>query len=128
MTDYDFMLFPESNQLLEQLGFFFHAEDGIRVADVTGVQTCALPISVCAGHGARPRLLRGPVRSGARAAQGARRRRRAGDVVVPRHDGTLRRQWRAVRDAGRALRARSEERRVGKECRTNTTTWIRLTE
>src|SRR5690554_7172917 len=44
MTDYDFMLFPESNQLLEQLGFFFHAEDGIRVADVTGVQTCALPI------------------------------------------------------------------------------------
>src|SRR5436305_106313 len=25
--------------------FFFHAEDGIRDADVTGVQTCALPIS-----------------------------------------------------------------------------------
>src|SRR6266498_2218134 len=25
--------------------FFFQAEDGIRVADVTGVQTCALPIS-----------------------------------------------------------------------------------
>src|SRR5215813_14974339 len=24
--------------------FFFQAEDGIRVADVTGVQTCALPI------------------------------------------------------------------------------------
>src|SRR5690554_7509813 len=24
--------------------FFFHAEDGIRDADVTGVQTCALPI------------------------------------------------------------------------------------
>jgi len=24
--------------------FFFHAEDGIRVRDVTGVQTCALPI------------------------------------------------------------------------------------
>src|SRR6266498_2730862 len=29
--------------------FFFQAEDGIRDADVTGVQTCALPIS--AGHG-----------------------------------------------------------------------------
>src|SRR5690606_40647037 len=25
--------------------FFFHAEDGIRVFHVTGVQTCALPIS-----------------------------------------------------------------------------------
>src|SRR5215813_15044813 len=29
-------------------GFFFQAEDGIRDADVTGVQTCALPISLCA--------------------------------------------------------------------------------
>src|SRR5215813_9052865 len=27
------------------LDFFFQAEDGIRDADVTGVQTCALPIS-----------------------------------------------------------------------------------
>src|SRR5215813_1337349 len=32
--------------------FFFQAEDGIRDADVTGVQTCALPISGDAkGHG-----------------------------------------------------------------------------
>src|SRR6266699_6533366 len=29
--------------------FFFLAEDGIRDADVTGVQTCALPISGCSG-------------------------------------------------------------------------------
>src|SRR6266498_3310224 len=28
------------------VGFFFQAEDGIRDADVTGVQTCALPISI----------------------------------------------------------------------------------
>src|SRR6266540_2513206 len=35
--------------------FFFHAEDGIRDRDVTGVQTCALPIS---GGGARPRRRR----------------------------------------------------------------------
>src|SRR5690554_7432918 len=28
-----------------EYGFFFQAEDGIRDADVTGVQTCALPIS-----------------------------------------------------------------------------------
>src|SRR5215510_7785247 len=30
-----------------EASFFFHAEDGIRVGHVTGVQTCALPI--CAG-------------------------------------------------------------------------------
>src|SRR6266498_4529793 len=29
--------------------FFFQAEDGIRDADVTGVQTCALPILVVLG-------------------------------------------------------------------------------
>src|SRR5215813_14553346 len=34
--------------------FFFQAEDGIRDADVTGVQTCALPISrVRGGEGER---------------------------------------------------------------------------
>src|SRR5436305_10232066 len=31
--------------------FFFQAEDGIRDADVTGVQTCALPISGDVGTG-----------------------------------------------------------------------------
>src|SRR6266498_4578833 len=31
--------------------FFFQAEDGIRDADVTGVQTCALPISWCGEGG-----------------------------------------------------------------------------
>src|SRR5436305_12410254 len=35
------------------LCFFFQAEDGIRAADVTGVQTCALPI--CQGEGLRRR-------------------------------------------------------------------------
>src|SRR5690606_39621299 len=30
--------------------FFFHAEDGIRDFHVTGVQTCALPISQPSGH------------------------------------------------------------------------------
>jgi len=29
------------------LFFFFQAEDGIRDRDVTGVQTCALPIYTC---------------------------------------------------------------------------------
>src|SRR5688500_19312536 len=34
--------------------FFFQAEDGIRDYKVTGVQTCALPISTARGSGARP--------------------------------------------------------------------------
>src|SRR3989442_10245068 len=34
------------------LFFFFQAEDGIRDADVTGVQTCALPICAAARSGA----------------------------------------------------------------------------
>src|SRR5690606_40772056 len=34
--------------------FFFQAEDGIRDFHVTGVQTCALPISRRRGPGARP--------------------------------------------------------------------------
>src|SRR6266498_4208132 len=34
--------------------FFFQAEDGIRDADVTGVQTCALPISKTFGDITHP--------------------------------------------------------------------------
>src|SRR5215510_16176765 len=36
-----------------RLSFFFQAEDGIRDGHVTGVQTCALPISLLKGS-ARP--------------------------------------------------------------------------
>src|SRR3989442_1643537 len=65
--------------------FFFQAEDGIRDADVTGVQTCALPISP------------------ARWSRGAAIEQEPSD---------------RPRDAGGARRGgRSEERRVGKECR-----------
>src|SRR5438067_4596648 len=32
--------------LITDLFFFFQAEDGIRYRNVTGVQTCALPISI----------------------------------------------------------------------------------
>src|SRR5437660_5617763 len=39
--------------------FFFQAEDGIRDGHVTGVQTCALPISACSRNaGRRPRSSR----------------------------------------------------------------------
>src|SRR5260370_4467938 len=33
--------------IYDSLFFFFQAEDGIRDSSVTGVQTCALPISPC---------------------------------------------------------------------------------
>src|SRR2546430_15298258 len=46
--------------------FFFQAEDGIRDLTVTGVQTCALPIS--AGDRARARHCRRHAISGAKAA------------------------------------------------------------
>src|SRR5437764_13650041 len=78
--------------------FFFQAEDGIRDTSVTGVQTCALPIS------AAPR--------GVRHAQARRRWAQAwrtplGAAVQPRQpQAAARETW------------RSEERRVGKECRT----------
>src|SRR5699024_11813149 len=42
--------------------FFFQAEDGIRDRNVTGVQTCALPICSCRStrsEGKRPRLVVG---------------------------------------------------------------------
>src|SRR5205809_3667576 len=70
--------------------FFFQAEDGIRDVAVTGVQTCALPISVSENRRERPwlRARRSPTRPRSWSRSGASRRSR-----------------------------RSEERRVGKECR-----------
>src|SRR5436190_15367983 len=40
---------PKTDLLQRTLRFFFQAEDGIRVHCVTGVQTCALPISWASG-------------------------------------------------------------------------------
>src|SRR5437868_11231252 len=75
--------------------FFFQAEDGIRDRNVTGVQTCALPICH-GGSGRRLRAVpRGRPATGGRAAAGA--------------------SWAAA--TGARLPCRSEERRVGKECR-----------
>src|SRR5436305_14796024 len=76
--------------------FFFQAEDGIRDADVTGVQTCALPISRDAdrqGHDDLPE-----------------RRPLERDRWPPGRDGP--------RSGGRTHHGRSEERRVGEEGRT----------
>src|SRR5690606_40314088 len=76
--------------------FFFQAEDGIRDFHVTGVQTCALPIS---GRPRRARPARGPP---------------PGPDSPPSH--RTRRAGRRARSP-RTLLGRSEERRVGKEGR-----------
>src|SRR5947209_15817262 len=83
-----------SHVLLFVLFFFFQAEDGIRDIGVTGVQTCALPIfrRLQVGH---------PVAEDGEAAEG-RRVERLEDDPVAAH--------------------RSEERRVGKECRSQEAT------
>src|SRR2546430_9682331 len=87
--------------------FFFQAEDGIRYLTVTGVQTCALPISSDArDEGVSARRL-GRVEHGHRA--GARRDHRTvgeADPLVPVPAEEL-----------VAHGPRSEERRVGKEGR-----------
>src|SRR5690606_17396193 len=68
------------------LVFFFQAEDGIRDFHVTGVQTCALPISSrvrgagpCRAAGARYRRRRAPRRG----AEGRRARRDRGGGAGP---------------------------------------------
>src|SRR3712207_7749987 len=80
--------------------FFFQAEDGIRDIGVTGVQTCALPIFVdlqrVAAHFAVVSLFE--------------------DFANPAPVYC----YQVERENGRVFRAgrsRSEERRVGKECR-----------
>src|SRR5207302_8205849 len=83
--------------------FFFQAEDGIRDFHVTGVQTCALPICpFAAGHAALRRADQGS-RAGPRRLDPPRR--------GPPATG-------ARPAAGKCHgKSRSEERRVGKECR-----------
>src|SRR2546430_12691738 len=88
--------------------FFFQAEDGIRDLTVTGVQTCALPISRLA---VAPSLQADGVCSGCGLGQLAR----DGPQLVGRP--VAQEGERDVQVAGRDESARSEERRVGKECR-----------
>src|SRR6266498_4412894 len=93
------------------LCFFFQAEDGIRDADVTGVQTCALPISADRARrgGGGPlghQVPRRPQRRGRRA--GAVRRRRAAPARLGDDDrpGRLARPVRLLAGAARAQDAR----------------------
>src|SRR5699024_11524462 len=86
--------------------FFFQAEDGIRDRNVTGVQTCALPISD-GGVGAVAAASGAPSGPGSEeeAEQGGHDRARPGQ----QQGGAQ-----AFQDE---FRDRSEERRVGKEGR-----------
>src|SRR5437660_9739405 len=89
--------------------FFFQAEDGIRDGHVTGVQTCALPISEAWTRRRLSLLVDGAVGSGGV----------AGLVFVADNGGVGVREFQGD-DVGAVLRLlarRSEERRVGKECR-----------
>src|SRR3712207_7366810 len=88
--------------------FFFQAEDGIRDIGVTGVQTCALPIF--GGGGRRGEQAQQEGDAGC-ADHAAAQLERSGGWMV-RYDGAEQR----VRCAAQVL-VRSEERRVGKECR-----------
>src|SRR5260221_5800407 len=86
--------------------FFFQAEDGIRDHCVTGVQTCALPIS----YYGRPAC-----RGSATSRETCRDNRQSWS-----HETATRARWGS--DSRAAVRpcpadTRSEERRVGKECR-----------
>src|SRR5260370_3427619 len=84
--------------------FFFQAEDGIRDSSVTGVQTCALPIF------ASKRGAFTPARTERTAFRSEDNRCTWFSVSAGRQDAIdLHRRLR--------IRCRSEERRVGKECR-----------
>src|SRR5207302_4863375 len=98
--------------------FFFQAEDGIRDFHVTGVQTCALPIF--------SQLPEESSRSGGSLPNGCATRL---EWVAPYYH-LLRERWTAGRKFRRRAQSgslrgsdsvRSEERRVGKECRSGGT-------
>src|SRR5205085_3832640 len=94
--------------------FFFQAEDGIRDLTVTGVQTCALPIWVERRDNAQSTEAGASLPVAADELADGRVDERAGvDRVVEVTGGQVQRA--SLRRA--EAPPRSEERRVGKECR-----------
>src|SRR5207249_5613043 len=88
---YDSSLFMYTNLVIFFFFFFFQAEDGIRDRNVTGVQTCALPISSDPDNHVA--------------------------IVSGRDAGTMEKWFGYLPITLVAEHGRSEERRVGKECR-----------
>src|SRR2546430_5768726 len=91
------------------LDFFFQAEDGIRDLTVTGVQTCALPICLRVPI---PTLVETHRRHGCTPAFN-----HTEFLQLPCWAAVRRIVFRRFRKTPVILRRRSEERRVGKECR-----------
>src|SRR5689334_24711177 len=113
------MLTPKSEKMMQRIKrevdeedgiFFFQAEDGIRDGTVTGVQTCALPISAeqcrAAGHQRQKRPPR-------QLSEGQGQSIWAGPQARAPVVGSYAQLGAVVGQ----LALRSEERRVGKECR-----------
>src|SRR5689334_24211663 len=92
--------------------FFFQAEDGIRDGTVTGVQTCALPILMTHSQHMRLHCLK----------------RHATEPQFGRkgpHDSISQESARTSSSGvgSHTRKDRSEERRVGKECRSRWSTY-----
>src|SRR3712207_7407437 len=85
--------------------FFFQAEDGIRDIGVTGVQTCALPI--CLRRWARGRRIDLAISHNSYAQLAAARSLRLRTATAMDYE----------HQPANHVAFRSEERRVGKECR-----------
>src|SRR5699024_11623262 len=83
---------------------FFHAEDGIRDRNVTGVQTCALPILLEHREQVQRALAEHPKAT----------------AIIAYNDDVALRTLSALQSLGVTVpeEVRSEERRVGRECRT----------
>src|SRR5262249_60037109 len=94
--------------LFQCVFFFFQAEDGIRDWSVTGVQTCALPIYVFRVRG----RARDESRGHSLKIQLAR-----GEGGVPELLPVLVEHQLGISRRDHPVAPRSEERRVGKECR-----------
>src|SRR3712207_8687568 len=88
--------------------FFFQAEDGIRDIGVTGVQTCALPIFPADYITDLDQKM-----SAYRGVAAAKSKEELSQIAAEWND----RYGAIPKPATQLLRVRSEERRVGKECR-----------
>src|SRR2546430_16046753 len=101
--------------------FFFQAEDGIRDLTVTGVQTCALPIAGRAGiateHNSGFPLPPSPVPLPPDAEGGCPPGNQLGSQVCTDETSNTRHTDHQRVGHGSGPPSRSEERRVGKECR-----------
>src|SRR3712207_8505926 len=86
--------------------FFFQAEDGIRDIGVTGVQTCALPIYNIKVNFSKIRITE--IQSDSLIEVAEDKAKKAFGIVKSAV---------IVEDDGLFIEERSEERRVGKECR-----------